>query len=135
MSVFGAYSVWMRENAEQNNSEYGHFSRSVVLLKGRKKLQINLNYSHQTNANKVNPLSTNPTKWSNTWSKMVLRIVWVCLTILWSWSLKVNLNYSHKTNNKKIFMSKSHRPANDKHTKRTSDSQSLPLFLVIRTCD
>ena len=25
------YSVWMRENADQNNSEYGHFLRSVVL--------------------------------------------------------------------------------------------------------
>ena len=25
------YSVRMRENKEQNNSEYGHFSRSVVL--------------------------------------------------------------------------------------------------------
>ena len=24
-------SVWMRENVEQNNSEYGHFLRSVVL--------------------------------------------------------------------------------------------------------
>ena len=23
------YSVWMRENADQNNSEYGHFLRSV----------------------------------------------------------------------------------------------------------
>ena len=26
------YSVQMRENADQNNSEYGHFSRSVVFL-------------------------------------------------------------------------------------------------------
>ena len=25
------YSVQMRENADQNNSEYGHFSRSVLL--------------------------------------------------------------------------------------------------------
>ena len=25
------YSVWMRENADQNNSEYGHFSRSALL--------------------------------------------------------------------------------------------------------
>ena len=24
------YSVGMRENAEKNNSEYGHFSRSVI---------------------------------------------------------------------------------------------------------
>ena len=23
-----SYSVWMRENADQNNSDYGHFSRS-----------------------------------------------------------------------------------------------------------
>ena len=27
------YSVQIRENADQNNSEYGHFSRSVVALK------------------------------------------------------------------------------------------------------
>ena len=27
------YSVWMRENADQNNSDYGHFLRSVVLYK------------------------------------------------------------------------------------------------------
>ena len=26
------YSVGMRGNADQNNSEYGHFSRSVVVL-------------------------------------------------------------------------------------------------------
>ena len=26
---FSPYSVWMQENADQNNSEYGHFSRSV----------------------------------------------------------------------------------------------------------
>ena len=26
------YSVQMRENADQNNSEYGHFSRSVEVL-------------------------------------------------------------------------------------------------------
>ena len=29
-----------------------------------------------------NPLSANPTKWSNT------RIVWVCLAIFWGWRLK-----------------------------------------------
>ena len=27
------YSIWMRENVDQNNSEYGHFSRSVVVKK------------------------------------------------------------------------------------------------------
>ena len=25
------YSVWTRENADQNNFEYGHFSRSVAI--------------------------------------------------------------------------------------------------------
>ena len=25
----GPYSVWMREDTDQNNSEYGHFSRSI----------------------------------------------------------------------------------------------------------
>ena len=38
VSAFGvfsgpnAYSVRMRENADQKNSEYGHFSRSAYLL-------------------------------------------------------------------------------------------------------
>ena len=27
-SIF-PYSIWMRENADQNNSQYGHFLRSV----------------------------------------------------------------------------------------------------------
>ena len=27
-----SYSVWMRENADQNNSEYGHFSRSEISI-------------------------------------------------------------------------------------------------------
>ena len=27
--IISPYSVRMRENADQNNSEYGHFSRSV----------------------------------------------------------------------------------------------------------
>ena len=39
---------------------------------------------------KFNPLSANPTKWSNTrnLSANYRRIVWVCLTILWYWGLK-----------------------------------------------
>ena len=39
----------------------------------------------------VNPLSTNPTKWSNTLKQFVGcwgRIAWVCLTILWGWRSK-----------------------------------------------
>ena len=38
-----------------------------------------------------NPLSANPTKWSNTLKQFVgycRRIVSVCLTILWGWRLK-----------------------------------------------
>ena len=38
-----------------------------------------------------NPLSVNPTKWSNTIKQFVGRrwqIVWVCLIILWGWLLK-----------------------------------------------
>ena len=37
------------------------------------------------NADCINPLSTNPTKWSNTLKQLVpkrWRIIWVCLTIL-----------------------------------------------------
>ena len=29
MRSISPYSVWMRENADQNNSEYEHFSRSI----------------------------------------------------------------------------------------------------------
>ena len=39
----------------------------------------------------VNPLITNPRKWSNIFKQFVgcyRRIVWVCLTILWCWLLK-----------------------------------------------
>ena len=31
--AFGLTSVGMRENSDQNNSEYGHFSRSSMLLR------------------------------------------------------------------------------------------------------
>ena len=40
---------------------------------------------------KINPLSANPTNWSNTLKQLVgccWRTVWVCLTILWDWHLK-----------------------------------------------
>ena len=36
---------------------------------------------------KINPLSANITKWSNT-LRQFRRIVGVCLTILWDWHLK-----------------------------------------------
>ena len=41
--------------------------------------------------NCVNPLNSNPTKWSNTLKHFLGKsrwIVWVCLTILWGWRLK-----------------------------------------------
>ena len=39
----------------------------------------------------INPLSANPTKWSNTLKQFVgfcRRIVLVCLIILWGWGLQ-----------------------------------------------
>ena len=39
----------------------------------------------------LNPLSANPTRWSNTLKQFVgccRRVVWVCLTVLWGWRLK-----------------------------------------------
>ena len=39
----------------------------------------------------INPVNANPREWSNTLKQFVgycPRIVWVCLTILWSWGLK-----------------------------------------------
>ena len=45
----------------------------------------------------VNPLSANPTKWSNTFKLFVAncrRITWVCLNILWGWRLRVNIFFS-----------------------------------------
>ena len=43
------YSVRMRENADQNNSKCGHFSRSVLFLKGTSKYlwpSLNKQYNH-----------------------------------------------------------------------------------------
>ena len=40
----------------------------------------------------LDPLSTNPTKWSNKLKQFVgcsQQIVWICLTILWGWHLRV----------------------------------------------
>ena len=51
-----------------------------------------LGISFSSYRNDVNPLSANPTKWSNTLKQFVRgcqRIVGVCLTILWSWRVKV----------------------------------------------
>ena len=51
-----------------------------------------LGISFSSYRNDVNPLSVNPTKWSNTLKQFVRccqRIVGVCLTILWSWRVKV----------------------------------------------
>ena len=39
----------------------------------------------------VNPLSANPTKWSNRLKQFLgfcRQIIWVCLIILWGWRLK-----------------------------------------------
>ena len=44
----------------------------------------------------INSLSASPTKWSNTHKQFVgkgRQIVWVCLTILWSWHLKGSKHY------------------------------------------
>ena len=55
-----------------------------------------INHDSNSNSNNnictwLNPLSANPTKWSNILKQFVgccRRIVWVCLTILQSWHLK-----------------------------------------------
>ena len=64
----------------------------------QKKICILTNQKCQVNEESIwvilsqfNPLSANPTKWSNTLQQFVGssgRIVWVCLPILWSWRLK-----------------------------------------------
>ena len=58
----------------------------VYLKKGIEYLDIYWDF-----ANTFNPLSANPTKWSNTLKQLLSnsrRIVWVWLTILWGWRLK-----------------------------------------------
>ena len=53
---------------------------------------------------KVNPLSADPTKWSNTLKQFVgnsWRIVWVCLTILLGWHFKGENRRWRKTKNRK----------------------------------
>ena len=55
------YSIWMRENTDQNNSEYVHFSRSVLLLFWSTKLSISV-YVHWKSALKFQNCIINP-KW------------------------------------------------------------------------
>ena len=49
------YSVWIRENANQKISEYGHFSRSVN----------DLTFTPQKQILAINPLMHNIVKWPN----------------------------------------------------------------------
>ena len=54
------YSVRMREIADQNNSEYGHFLRSAIYYKGAPKLHICKNLC-------LNPLFFHLTKVSSSY--------------------------------------------------------------------
>ena len=57
----------------------------------------------------LNPLSADPTKWSNTLKQFVDKsrlIVWVCLTILWGWRLRVKTANLHDPVSKKTHFSK-----------------------------
>ena len=56
--------------------------KSLVGNKVKKRLQGA--FRHYSNVFYVNPLSANPTKWSNTPKQFT-----VCLTILWGWRLEV----------------------------------------------
>ena len=54
----------------------------------------------------LNPLCTNPTKWSETLKQFVSKspqIVWVCLTILSGWCLRVKTQLERKTSEKDII--------------------------------
>ena len=54
-------------------------------------LSLLINFRFQPRKCPFNPLSTNPTKWSNTLKQFVCccwRIAWVCLIILQGWPLK-----------------------------------------------
>ena len=53
----------------------------------------------------LNPLSANPTNWSNTFKQFIgnsQRIVWVCLTMLLDWRLKGLCNTKDTFSTKKI---------------------------------
>ena len=63
--------------------------------------KVVLSYIQETrarfNVSLFNPLSANPTKWSNTLKPFVdscRRIVWVCLAILWGWCLNSHIRAS-----------------------------------------
>ena len=65
------------------------FSEKVILISEVIK-SVTAIFTHHALSEHLNPLSTNPTKWSNTLKQFVgffRRIVWVCLTILWDWRL------------------------------------------------
>ena len=97
----GPYSVRMRENADQKNLRiwtlftYLEKLLSVNILRNsysesiRKFLREYFERVHFLVKRQIwslNPLSANPTKWSNTLKQFVgnsWRIVWVGLTILW----------------------------------------------------
>ena len=54
-------------------------------------LPISKTVIHRCTSVSINPLSTSPIKWSNTLKQFIglcQWIIWVCLTILWSWRLK-----------------------------------------------
>ena len=69
VSMFGVtvvrifpYSVWMRKNADQNNSAYGHFSRSLFSCRIRKIFQKSLFVEHiWASGNKVAIPKRSPT--------------------------------------------------------------------------
>ena len=65
--------------------------RYLVLPASNTKLWKTITDALIADSESINPLSANPTKWSNTLKIIVSccqLIVWVCLTILWGWYVK-----------------------------------------------
>ena len=78
------HSVRMREDTDQNNSEYGHFSRSECYYsidENINNLWINFLRSRFKPWTCFNPLSANPTKCSNALKQFVSNLPTNCLNV------------------------------------------------------
>ena len=102
LSKIGKFYITDKENTSKRWKLTQVFSREMCNTKKNSRLRslipfhaighfLSFSKKETSDMKWVNPLSTNPTKWSNTLKKFVgksWRIAWVCLIILWGWRLK-----------------------------------------------
>ena len=99
-NAFSGRAWKFHTSGNNGNRRNKPWMRYILLLRSINDLQVKKNriqYNNHMDPKKncifVNPLSANPTKWSNTLKQFVgpcfcRLIFWVCLTILWGWDWK-----------------------------------------------